>query len=90
MGLASPEKTPLYSRFIIFHNFARFVTKLVEIMINKAVVGSSHGDVPKYVGEGVALYGTPGALGVPLPWFSCLSTAVLGKFMVGTLQVRQI
>ena len=56
---------------------ARFVIKLiVEIMINKAVVGSSHGDAPKYMGEGVALCGTPGTLGVPLPQCSCLSTAI--------------
>ena len=36
--------------------------------------------MPKYAGEGVALRGTPGALGVPLPHYSCLSTPVLGNF----------
>ena len=67
--------------------FAQFVIKLiVEIMINKAVVGSGHGDAPKYTGEGVALCGTPGAPGVLLLWCSCLSMAILGNFGVGTLQ----
>ena len=33
--------------------------------INKAVVGFSRGDAPKYTGEGVALCGTSGALGGP-------------------------
>ena len=32
--------------------------------INKAVVDSGHGDMPKYAGEGVASCGTPDALGV--------------------------
>ena len=32
--------------------------------INKAVVGSGCEDVLKYAGEGVALCGTPGTLGV--------------------------
>ena len=36
-------------------------------MIDKAVVGSGCGDAPKCAGEGVALHGTPGALGVLLP-----------------------
>ena len=61
----------------------RFVVELmivIVVKINKAVVGSGHGDMPKYVGEGVALHGTPGTLGVPLPWYSCLSTAILGNF----------
>ena len=44
------------------------------------VVGSGHGDVPKYAGEGVALHGTPGALGVLLPHYSYLSMAILGNF----------
>ena len=71
--------------------FARFVTKLiVEIMINKAVVGSGHGDAPKYMGEGVALCGTPGTLGAPLPRCSCLSMAILGNFGVGMLQMRHV
>ena len=64
--------------------FARFVIKLVvEIMINKVVVGSSHRDMPKYVGKGVALCGTPGVLDVPLLQCSCLSMAILGNFGVG-------
>ena len=68
--------------------FAQFVIKLiVEIVINKVVVGSGHGDAPKYVGEVVALCGTPG---VPLLQCSCLSTAILGNFGVGTLQTRCI
>ena len=29
------------------------------------VVGSGHGDTPKYMGEGVASHGTPGTLGGP-------------------------
>ena len=66
--------------------FSRFVIKLVvEIMINKAVVGSGCGDMPKYVGEGVALHRTPSTLGVLLLQCSCLSTAVLGNFGVGAL-----
>ena len=48
-------------------------------MINKVVVGSGHGDVPKYVGKGVVSHGTPNALGVPWPWFSS-STAVFRQF----------
>ena len=36
----------------------------------------------------VALHGTPDTLGVPLPWCSCLSMAVLGNFGVGTLQTQ--
>ena len=51
----------------------------IVAQINKAVVGSGHGDVPKYAGEGMALCGTPSALGVPWSWYSC-STAVLGNF----------
>ena len=71
--------------------FAQFVIKLiVEIMINKAVVGSGHGDMPKYVGEGVALHGTPSTLGVPLPQCSCLSMAILGNFGVGMLRTRRV
>ena len=27
---------------------------IVDLKVNKAVVGSGHGDVPKYMGEGVA------------------------------------
>ena len=78
-GLAFPRRT----------YFAQFVIKLVvEIMINKAVVGSGHEDAPKYGGEGVALHGTPSALGVPLPWCSCLSTAILGNFGVGALRTQ--
>ena len=44
--------------------------------IHKVVVGSSHGDVPKYTGEGVALCGTPGALGGPY----CKITLNYGHF----------
>ena len=76
MGLTLPEKTPDLQFFITLLDF---VTKLVEIMINKAVVGSGHGDAPKYMGEGVALRGTPSALGVPWPWFSC-SMVVFRQF----------
>ena len=63
---------------------------VIVVKINKAVVGSSHGDVPKYVGEGVALCGTPGTLGAPLSRCSCLSTAVLSNFGVGMLQARRV
>ena len=67
--------------------FAQFVIKLfVEIMLNRVVVGSGHGDAPKYAGEGVALRRTPSTLGVLLPWCSYLSMAVLGNFGVGMLQ----
>ena len=44
------------------------------------VVGSGHGDMPKYVGKGVALIGIPRTLGVLLLCYSCLFTAVLGNF----------
>ena len=33
--------------------------------VNKVVVGSCHGDAPKYAGEGVASHSTPSALGGP-------------------------
>ena len=62
---------------------------VVEIRKNKAVVGSSCGDAPKYAGEGVALHGTPGALGVPWPQFSC-STAIFRQFLVGTLRTDRV
>ena len=68
--------------------FARLVTKLVEI-INKVVVGSSCRDAPKYVGEGVALRGTPGTLGVLWPQFS-YSMAVFRHFLVGALWTLHI
>ena len=51
-------------------------------MINKAVVGSGHGDACKYVGEGVVLCSTPSTPGVPLLQCSCLSMAVLGNFVI--------
>ena len=73
----------MYCKYI-----ARFVVELVTVVvvkINKAVVGSSHGDMPKYMGEGVALCRTPSTLGVPLPQCSCLSMAILGNFWVGAL-----
>ena len=44
------------------------------------VVDSSCRDAPKYAGEGVALCGTPGALGAPLLHYSCLFMAILGNF----------
>ena len=43
----------MYCKYI-----ARFVVELVTVVvvkINKVVVGSGHGDMPKYVREGVAL-----------------------------------
>ena len=58
-------------------------------MINKAVVGSGHGDVPKYVGEGVAWHRTPSALGVP--WLQCsCSMAIFMQFGVGILQTWRV
>ena len=76
MGLTLPRRT----------YFARFVIKLIVVVkINKAVVGCGHKDVPKYMGEGVALCRTPGALGVLLLQCSCLSRAILGNFGVGAL-----
>ena len=67
--------------------FAQFCYKklIVKIRKNKAVVGSNCSDVPKYVGEGVALCGTPSTLDVLWPWFSC-STAVFRQFLVGALR----
>ena len=44
------------------------------------VVGSGRGDAPKYVGDGVALHGTPSTLGVLLLHYSCLLMAILGNF----------
>ena len=61
----------------------------VVVKINKVVVGSSCGDVPKYVGEGVALCGTPGTLGVPWLWCSC-SMAVFRQFWVGALDAAHL
>ena len=43
----------------------RLLPLLCKMWINKAVVGSSRRDAPKYLGEGVALHGTPGMLGGP-------------------------
>ena len=40
----------------VLNNKCRFHV-LVNFQINKAFVGSGCGDVPKYVGEGVALHG---------------------------------
>ena len=48
--------------------------------INKVVVGSGCGDVPKYTGEGVVLRRTPGTLGVPWLRFS-YSMAIFGNFL---------
>ena len=42
------------------------------------VVGSGHGDVPKYAGEGVALHGTPGTQGGPY----CVNHTNYGHFGV--------
>ena len=51
---------------------------LYKMWVNKAVVGSSHGDVPKYTGEGVASCATPGALGGPY----CINYINYGHFGV--------
>ena len=40
--------------------------------------------------KNVALRGTPGTLGVPLLWCSCLYMAVLGNFGVGALWAQCI
>ena len=62
-------------------------------MINKAVVGSGHGDAPKYVGKGVALHGTPGALGVPvamvLLFYGCFQ-AIFGEHDSDTPCLKRI
>ena len=76
--MVGPRITGEDTRFTVFHNFARFCYKACKNN-DKAVVGSSHGDTPKYVGEGVALCRTPSTLGVPWPWFSC-STAIFRQF----------
>ena len=57
--------------------------------INKVVVGSSHGDAPKYAREGVALCRTPGTPGVLCPQFSS-STAVFRQFSVGAPRMRHV
>ena len=67
---SEPEACRWASRVVedMLLNIAQFVVDLVTVVVvktNKAVVGSSHGDMPKYTGEGVALCRTPGALGVP-------------------------
>ena len=80
MGLALPWRT----------YFAQFVIKLVVMMINKVVVGSHHRDAPKYMGEGVALHGTPSTLGVLLLQWSCLSMAILGNFGVGAFWMQHV
>ena len=54
----------------------RLLPLLCKMWVNKAFVGSSHGDAPKYVGEGVALCGTPGMLGGPY----CKITSNYGRF----------
>ena len=51
------------------------------------VVGFGHGDVPKYVGEGVALCRTPSALGVLWLQFFC-STAIFRQFSGGALRPK--
>ena len=42
-----------------------FMCSFVNFQINKVVVGSGHGDKPKYVGEVVALHDLWGESGVP-------------------------
>ena len=79
LGLVSLEKTPDLQFFVTLLDFA---TKLVKIRINKAVVGSGHGDALKYAGEGVALCRTPGTLGVLWRWFSC-STVIFRQILGG-------
>ena len=61
---------------------------VVKIRKHKVVVGSSRGDVPKYVREGVALHGTHSTLGVPWPQLS-YSTAIFRQFLVDMLQIFQ-
>ena len=48
--------------------------------MNKVVVGSGHGDVPKYAGEGVALCRTPSTLGILWPQFSYSTGIFLAIF----------
>ena len=65
----------------IIKRFARFVELVKDVVkINKAVLGSSHGDMPKYAGDGVALHGTPGFLGVPLLHALVFLQLFLGNF----------
>ena len=52
-----------------FCKFAKYCVKIVKMWINKVVVGSGCGDVPKYTGEGVASHGPPGNPGGPFPRF---------------------
>ena len=68
-----------------------FVTKklVVKIRKNKVVVGSGHGDMPKYAGEGVVLCRTLGTLGVLWLQFSC-SVAIFRQFLVGVLRPKHI
>ena len=58
----------------------RPVTDRIDIRMD---IGFHHRNPNVYV----ASYGTPGTLGVPLPWCSCLSMAILGNFVVGVLQM---
>ena len=70
--------------------FSRFVLLMkVVVKINKAVAGSGHRDMPKYVGKGVALRGASGALGVPQPRYS-YSAAIFRQFWVDALQMWRI
>ena len=65
-------------------------TYFVVVKINKAVVGSSNGDMPKYAGQVMAFHRTPGILGVPLLQCSCLSMAILDNFGLGVLWAQCI
>ena len=53
------------------------------------VVGSSHRDVPKYVGEGVVFSGPPSNPGGPHPWIAAvLGNSVLMHFGCATSKVH--
>ena len=65
---------------------------LCKMWINKVVVGSSCGDVPKYMGEGVAAHGMPGTLGGPYHGIT-LNYSSFGYFlgdMLWTCHVRSV
>ena len=58
-----------------------FMCSFLNFQINKAVVGSGQGDMPKYVGEGVALCGLQGELGRPNRYLNRLFHTVFHIFM---------
>ena len=60
----------------------------ISRLMNKLYYRSYHNILTSYVY--VALRGTPGAPGVPLPRCSCLSTAVLGNFGLGAHQMQHV